>query len=77
LRQLRKQLADERGVPAYIVFSDVSLRQMSRDYPADERAFGRISGVGQKKLEEFGTTFLAEIAAHLQQNPRQVFAEDF
>ena len=33
LRQLRKRLADERGVPPYIVFSDVSLRQMARDYP--------------------------------------------
>jgi ATP-dependent DNA helicase RecQ len=76
LRQLRKQLADERGVPPYIVFSDVSLRQMARDYPANEREFARISGVGEKKLQEFGTAFLAEIAAHLQANPRQMFAED-
>jgi ATP-dependent DNA helicase RecQ len=75
LRQLRKQLADERGVPPYIVFSDVSLRQMARDYPTNEREFTRISGVGQKKLEEFGQVFLAEIAAHAQQNPRQIFAE--
>ena len=74
LRQLRKRLADERGVPPYIVFSDVSLRQMAREYPANERDFTRISGVGQKKLEEFGAIFLTEISAHLQQNPRQIFA---
>jgi len=76
LRHLRKRLADERGVPPYIVFSDVSLRQMARDYPANEREFARISGVGEKKLQEFGAVFLAEIAAHLQTHPRQIFAED-
>ena len=76
LRQLRKQLADERDVPAYIVFSDVALRQMARDYPANEREFSRISGVGEKKLREFGAVFLAAIAAYLHGNPRQIFADD-
>jgi ATP-dependent DNA helicase RecQ len=76
LRKLRKQLADERNVPAYIVFSDVALRQMARDYPASEREFARISGVGEKKLREFGDVFLAEIATCLQTNPRQIFADD-
>jgi ATP-dependent DNA helicase RecQ len=76
LRRLRKQLADERSVPPYIVFSDVSLRQMARAYPGDEREFARISGVGEKKLREFGAVFMGEIAAHLQTNPRQIFAED-
>jgi len=76
LRQLRKRLADERNVPAYIVFSDVSLRLMAREYPASEREFGRISGVGEKKLREFGAPFLAEIAQHLQAHPRQIFADD-
>ena len=77
LRGLRKQLADERGVPPYIVFSDVSLRQMARFYPATDREFSRISGVGDRKLREFGALFLGEIAAHLQSNPRQMFADDF
>ncbi len=75
LRALRKQLADERDVPAYIVFSDVALRQMARVYPSNESEFARISGVGEKKLREFGTVFLAEVDAHLQPNPRQMFAE--
>jgi ATP-dependent DNA helicase RecQ len=76
LRLLRKQLADERDVPAYIIFSDVALRQMARDYPASARDFTGISGVGEKKLLEYGGVFLAEIAAHLQSNPRQVFADE-
>jgi ATP-dependent DNA helicase RecQ len=76
LRQLRKQLADERGVPPYIVFSDVALRQMARHYPPGEKEFSRISGVGEKKLREFGAAFLSEIANFLQTNPRQIFADD-
>jgi len=76
LRGLRKQLADERGVPPYIVFSDVALRQMARFYPASEDDFSRISGVGERKLREFGQVFLGEIAAHLQTNARQIFADD-
>jgi ATP-dependent DNA helicase RecQ len=76
LRQLRKQLADELGLPPYIVFSDVSLRQMAREYPQNEEEFARISGVGERKLSEFGTPFLSEIAAHLRSSPRQIFADD-
>ena len=76
LRELRKRLADERDVPAYIVFSDVALRQMARNYPESERGFARISGVGEKKLREFGEVFLNEIALHLAANPRQIFAGD-
>jgi ATP-dependent DNA helicase RecQ len=76
LRRLRKQLADERNVPAYIVFSDVALRQMARNYPQTETDFARISGVGEKKLREFGEIFLGEIAAYLQTNARQIFADD-
>jgi ATP-dependent DNA helicase RecQ len=76
LRQLRKRLADERAVPPYIIFSDVSLRQMARNYPQDENSFSRISGVGEKKLREFGKLFMAEIIAHLQTNARQIFADE-
>jgi len=76
LRGLRKRLADERSVPSYIILSDVSLRQMARFYPTTRAEFTRISGVGQKKLEEFGALFMAEIAAHLRSNPKQIFADD-
>jgi len=76
LRELRKKLADERDVPAYIIFSDVSLRQIARNYPESENDFARISGVGEKKLREFGEVFLNEIALHLATNARQIFADD-
>ncbi len=76
LRDLRKQLADERDVPAYIIFSDVALRQMARNYPVTAGDFTRISGVGEKKLREFGAVFLEAIAAHLATHPRQIFADD-
>jgi ATP-dependent DNA helicase RecQ len=76
LVQLRKRLADERGVPPYIVFSDVTLRQIARDYPDDKLALGRVSGMGDKKLREFAAVLLSEIAEHLRTNPRQIFADD-
>lgn len=76
LRELRKRLADEQAVPPYIIFSDVALRQMARYYPQNETAFAKISGVGEKKLREFGATFLGEIDTHLGTNPRQMFADD-
>src|SRR5262249_44696910 len=59
-----------------IIFSDVALRQMARNYPQSEQEFARISGVGEKKLHEFGSIFLSEISAHLATNPRQIFADD-
>ncbi len=65
LRLLRKRLADERGVPSYVIFGDVSLRQMARRYPRTDVEFAHISGVGEKKHRDFGSLFLAEIAAHL------------
>jgi ATP-dependent DNA helicase RecQ len=77
LRTLRRRLADERDVPAYIIFSDVALREMARNYPADLVAFGRISGVGRQKRDQFGEAFVEEIAHYLRGNPRQIFADSF
>jgi ATP-dependent DNA helicase RecQ len=73
LRSLRKQLADERKVPAYIVFGDNTLRAMARHYPARLDAMEGIPGMGEKKRAEFGETFAAEIANYLQTNSRQAF----
>ena len=68
LRALRRQLADERGVPAYIIFSDVSLREMARKYPTNSTEFRRIPGVGEQKLKDFGEAFLSEIRSHSAEN---------
>jgi ATP-dependent DNA helicase RecQ len=61
LRSLRKELADERDVPAYVIFSDAVLRAMARDAPTTLREMRAISGVGDKKLADFGARFLAAI----------------
>ncbi|GAC1408599.1 MAG: ATP-dependent DNA helicase RecQ [Candidatus Velthaea sp.] len=61
LRRVRKGLADERDVPAYVIFSDAVLRAMARDVPTSPSQMRAISGVGDKKLADFGTQFLAAI----------------
>ncbi len=73
LRALRKQLADERRVPAYIVFGDTTLRAMARAYPETAEQMEGIPGMGEKKRAEFGATFAAAIAEYLQTNGRQAF----
>ena len=73
LRVLRKQLADERKVPAYVIFGDATLRQMARDYPTSVGAMGGITGVGEKKRAEFGEVFAETIARFLETNPRITF----
>ena len=76
LRALRRKLADDRKVPAYIIFSDVSLREMARDYPTNSTEFRRIPGVGEQKLKDFGEAFLSEIKSHSAANPRRIFSKD-
>ncbi len=74
LRVLRKKMADERNVPAYVVFNDSTLRLMAQRYPVSEPDFAQISGVGAKKLKEFGDAFIREILDFLISNPKKQFA---
>ena len=76
LRALRRKLADERDVPAYVIFSDVSLREMARNYPTTASEFRRIAGVGEQKLKDFAQPFLSEIKNYLATNPRRTFSDD-
>jgi ATP-dependent DNA helicase RecQ len=62
LRVLRRRIADEREVPAYIIFSDASLREMAHAQPTSIGEFANICGVGQQKLKSFGDAFVREIA---------------
>ncbi|MES1945102.1 ATP-dependent DNA helicase RecQ [Salinisphaera sp. PC39] len=64
LRDLRKRLADEQGVPPYVIFHDRTLRAMVEHKPRDEAAFLAVDGVGRKKLEAYGESFLSEIAGY-------------
>jgi len=59
LRALRRQIADERGVPAYIVFSDQTLMHLAQRRPASAREMLEVPGVGPKKLGLYGERFLA------------------
>ena len=64
LRALRKRLADARDVPAYVIFPDTTLRAMAREVPRNATELRRISGVGDKKLQDYGDAFLAALAAY-------------
>ncbi len=58
LKELRREIADKKRVPAYIVFSDASLRDMCRLRPQNAAEFSAVSGVGRAKLEMYGESFL-------------------
>jgi ATP-dependent DNA helicase RecQ len=64
LKDLRTQFARSAGVPAYIIFSDASLRDMCRRKPLTREAFPEVSGVGAAKLEKYGDAFTRLIREH-------------
>jgi ATP-dependent DNA helicase RecQ len=61
LREIRKQLAEEQGVPPYVIFGDAALIEMSRERPSNDFEFLEINGVGEVKLERHGSIFLEAI----------------
>jgi ATP-dependent DNA helicase RecQ len=67
LRAARRRLADAKQVPAYIICGDASLKQIARDMPITVEAMSGISGLGERRLEEFGAEFVREVAAYLQE----------
>jgi ATP-dependent DNA helicase RecQ len=68
LKILRKKLADERGVPAFIIFGDASLHDMSYKKPQTKKEFQDITGVGEKKLTEYGEVFMKAVGEYLEKN---------
>ena len=61
LRRHRNTLAEEQGVPPYVIFANSTLRAMARHRPSDREAMSRIGGVGEKKLERYGDAFIGLI----------------
>ncbi len=61
LRSHRKQLAEEQGVPAYVIFHDATLAEMAERQPQSLEQLGRISGIGERKLDAYGDSFLRVI----------------
>ncbi|MDN3448554.1 DNA helicase RecQ [Planococcus sp. APC 3906] len=61
LRKIRKKLADDAGVPPFVIFSDKTLRDMCSRKPKSEEEFLEVNGVGTSKLEKYGEAFLTAI----------------
>ena len=72
LRALRRRLAEERGVPPYVIFGDVSLRHMAAAYPCSREEFSQMHGVGEVKLEEYGPVFVSAIRENVEVNNVEV-----
>ena len=67
LVKLRRRLSQEHNLPPYIIFHDNSLREMVETLPQTLNDFGRISGVGQTKLKNYGSIFIEEIGRFLRE----------
>ena len=65
LRNCRRELADEQGVPPYVIFHDSTLQEMCVRVPQSLPEFAQLSGVGERKLDKYGTVFLSAINNHL------------
>ena len=68
LRQKRKAMADEAGVPPYVIFSDRTLTEMSAYYPQSNESLLNISGVGQVKARQYGDAFLEVLKAYCEKH---------
>jgi ATP-dependent DNA helicase RecQ len=65
LRDCRRELAEDQGVPPYIIFPDRTLKEMCASLPRNETQLARINGVGERKLAKYGDAFLTVIEAHV------------
>ena len=70
LSALRRKLVDEKGVPAYMIFNDRTLRLMAKHQPTTPEAFLAISGVGEQKLRDLGPDFMREITLYMHATAR-------
>jgi ATP-dependent DNA helicase RecQ len=68
LRELRRAIADERGVPPFVVFGDATLRELARLHPSTPAAFGSVRGVGERKLADLGERFVGAITAYCREH---------
>lgn len=64
LRALRRKLAEQQNVPAYIIFQDAVLMEMVQSRPTNRTELSRLPGIGERKLELYGDDFLSAILEH-------------
>lgn len=74
LRALRRELAHRENLPPYMIFADSTLREMAQHCPIDHHSMIRISGVGERKLEKYGSVFLAEISSFIKEFKKERLA---
>jgi ATP-dependent DNA helicase RecQ len=72
LREIRREIARQREVPTFVIFSDATLRDMARRRPGSAPAFRCVHGVGDAKLAQFGSRFVAEITAYCRDHKLSV-----
>ncbi|HMO15213.1 MAG TPA: HRDC domain-containing protein [Pirellulaceae bacterium] len=68
LRILRRRLAEEQQVPAFVVFSDATLKDFARRRPTRRETLLAVHGVGQRKAEQYGESFMSAVSAWCKQN---------
>jgi ATP-dependent DNA helicase RecQ len=64
LRDARRKLASEAGVPPYVIFHDSTLREIAATKPRDLNELSRVQGVGSVKLERYGEAMLAALSGN-------------
>ncbi len=76
LRLLRLKISLEENIPAYLIFSDATLKEIEAERPMSEAEFMQISGVGQRKMEVYGDEFIAEINAFMAEKKKKTKKSD-
>ena len=76
LRNLRRTIAEKKGVPPYVVFSDVTLEELARVRPSSEEKLLGVRGIGQIKLREFGGAFIEHLLVYCRENNLQLDAAE-
>ena len=72
LRDCRRELAEEQGVPPYVIFHDRTLQEMCLALPRSLAQFGRLTGVGERKLDKYGAAFIEVVENHLDEAATKV-----
>lgn len=72
LKNLRREIAENEGVPPYIVFGDNTLKEMSLRMPINKEQLLDISGVGEKKIDKYGDEFIEKVKEYIENNSLEV-----
>ena len=75
LRKLRREKAEERGLPPFVIFGDATLRDLARRRPSTSDALLECHGIGEKKRKQYGEEFLAAITEYCQEHGLAVDVE--